>query len=350
MLEFSKREAEDLFHLACKNGQVTLIKNLLKAKVDINALDTEGLSSLHWAAIIGNAEVTKLLISEGANIEIKGTIFKSSPLLFACQNGRTKIVETLLENGADINAKSSNGTRAIHFAAQSGKTEIVKILLQKGLDINCKNDDGETPLYYAMYVRYFPLGCKATHALKMTKFLIKSGAKIDEATVSKETPLTHAITKANVGVVKLLISYGANVNRIRDSDSTPLHYAARCYHRKTEIIKILIDNGADVNALYKNLKISALHYVAASCSSKAVKLLLESGADPEMRNVLGLTPFDIALRCRNHKFVKRNLEFYPNFVADLSRSRISPIQHALERNNKSAFKMIITHCHKYVHQ
>ena len=262
MLEISKREAQDLFHLACKNGQVTLIKNLLKAKVDINALDTEGLSSLHWAAIEGNIEVTKLLISEGANIEIKGTIFKSSPLLFACQNGRTKIVQILLENGADINVKGSEGSKssAIHFATQSGKTEIVEILMQKGLDINCKNDNGETPLYYTMYPRFFPLRCKVSHALEMAKFLIESGANIDEATVSDETPLIHAITNAKLDVVKLLISYGANVNRVGNSDSTPLHYAARCHIRNAEIIKILIDNGAEVNALYKDLKMSALHY------------------------------------------------------------------------------------------
>ena len=97
MLQLRKREGEDLLHLACKNGQVTLIKNLLKANVDINALSAEGLSPLHGAAIIGNLEVTKLLIREGADIENKD--FRScgsSPFLFACQNGRTKIVKLLI--------------------------------------------------------------------------------------------------------------------------------------------------------------------------------------------------------------------------------------------------------------
>ena len=69
MLELSKKEGEDLLLLACKNGQVTLIKNLLKAKVDINALNSEGLSSLHLAVIKGNIAVMNLLIKQGANIE-----------------------------------------------------------------------------------------------------------------------------------------------------------------------------------------------------------------------------------------------------------------------------------------
>ena len=58
MLQLRKREGEDLLHLACKNGQVTLIKNLLKANVDINTLSAEGLSPLHWAVFNGNLEVT----------------------------------------------------------------------------------------------------------------------------------------------------------------------------------------------------------------------------------------------------------------------------------------------------
>ena len=199
-----------------------------------------------------------------------------------------------------------------------------------------------------MYPRYFPSFCKASHALKMAKFLIENGAKIDEATVTYETPLIHAITEANLDVVKLLISYGANVNRVGNSDSTPLHYAARCHIRNAEIIKILIDNGAEVNALYKDLKMSALHYVVGSFSSEIVRLLLESGADPEQRSVFGFMPLDVALRCEDDQFVKTYLEFNPYLIAKQISSRLSPIQYSLEQDNLSAFKMIITHCHKYI--
>ena len=134
MLKINNREREELLHLACKNGQFLLIKNLLKAKVDIDAFNTEGLSPLHIAVIKGNIEVAKLLISEGASIDLNDSKWGSSPLLYACQNGRTKIVRMLLENGADINAKNDEGSTVIHFAAQSGKPE----LLQKGFDINCE--------------------------------------------------------------------------------------------------------------------------------------------------------------------------------------------------------------------
>ena len=110
MLGISKRQAEDLLHMACKNGQLSLIKNLLKAKVNINAMNAEGLSPLHMAVIEGNIEVANLLISEGTNIELKDSKYGSTPLLYACQNGRLKIVNILLEKGADINTKSHEGS------------------------------------------------------------------------------------------------------------------------------------------------------------------------------------------------------------------------------------------------
>ena len=200
-----------------------------------------------------------------------------------------------------------------------------------------------------MYPRYFPSFCKATQAFEMAKFLIENGAKIDEETVSDETPLIHAITEDNLDVVKLLVSHGANVNRVRHSGSTPLHYATQSYPRNTEIIKVLIDNGADVNATHKYLKITPLHCVASSGyrSSKAARLLLECGADPELRNISGFTPLDFAIRYGNDQIVKTFLEFNTTFVAEMSPTRI---QYALDKKKISTFKMIITHCHKYIHQ
>ena len=80
MFQISKSESEELLYLPSKNGQVWLIKNLLRAKVDINALNAEGLSSFHLAVIEGNIELTKLLISQGTNIAIKDSKWGSSPL------------------------------------------------------------------------------------------------------------------------------------------------------------------------------------------------------------------------------------------------------------------------------
>ena len=62
----------------------------------INNLDEEGFSLLHWNAKDGNVETVQKLVDRGANLEIKDREDGSTPLLFACQTGHTKVVKILL--------------------------------------------------------------------------------------------------------------------------------------------------------------------------------------------------------------------------------------------------------------
>ena len=111
----------------------------------------------------------------------------------------------------------------------------------------------------------------------------------------------------------------------------------------------MIDNGADVNAVQGFDRNTPLHFAADFfCNAKMcniLKILFERGANPKLRNVDGLTPFHFALE-GNPQFVRMALEFYPNLVEDLNATRNVPIQYALQQNNHSAFKMILTHCQR----
>ena len=466
MLEISRREAEDLLHLACKNGQVSLIKNLLKAKVNINAMNAKGLSPLHLAAIEGNIAVTNLLISEGANIEMKDSKWGSSPLLYACQNGRTKIVKILLEKGAAINTESDDETSAIHYAAQSGRSDLIDFLLQKGFDINCVNNTGQTPLHYILkhwnhpeskvtclyekskiiierganinaadndgytvlhyaILRQSPYECqkartrivkllvekgadieaesgtreraihiavktgnfeivnfllqkgsdincansdcgttplhyalspyrsyslaKVESICKMVKLLIENGAKVDGVVESHITPLTLAIIDGHDRqIIELLIFYGANVNYGTDIlPIPPLHIAATMGKGYEESVRMLIKHGASINATYGLFGLTPLHYNAKRKGEiEIARILLESGADLELKTSQGITAFHFAIENENFKFIKLALEFHPALVLSLKRSMNFPIQYALELNNLNAFKVIATHCHK----
>ena len=309
MLEISKRKKEELLHLATKNGQVSLIKNLLKTKVDINALNAEGLSPLHLAVIEGNIEVTNLLISEGANIEIKDSKWGSSPLLYACQNGRTKLVQMLLQNGANINSKSYDGSTAIHFAAQSGKTDLVIFLQQMGFDINSQND-------------------------------------------SQQTPLMFAIMADDINAVTLLISLGADVDHGRNClKPTPLHCAASFKSgQQDKIIQILIHRGAHIHAQCGVTLTTPLHTnILNNGSIKSARVLLENGAHLQLKNRFGENAFQLALRYHNTKFIKLALEFQPNLVTALNLKNDHPIEYILQQANKSALKVIFHHCHRNIY-
>ena len=85
----------------------------------INNLDEEGFSLLHLNAKDGNAEIVQKLIEDGADIEIKHKMNRSTPLLWACQNGHTNIVKIILQNGANIFALELALTTKNIFALQT---------------------------------------------------------------------------------------------------------------------------------------------------------------------------------------------------------------------------------------
>ncbi len=94
-----------------------------------------------------------------------------------------KIVKTLIDGGARVDARANNGITPLHVAAGNGLVNVVNDLLAKGSDINVKADDGSTPLHFAV-----DGGSNA-----MVTALLAKGAHIDEATYSlKETPLLTA--------------------------------------------------------------------------------------------------------------------------------------------------------------
>lgn len=105
-----------------------------------------------------------------------------------------------------------------------------------------------------------------------------------------ESPLMLAAFRGHTDLVRKLIARDADVNK---PGWTPLHYAATGGH--LAVMKILLDEHAYINAESPN-KTTPLMMAAEYGSTEAVKLLLEEGADPLMRNELGLSAVDFALR------------------------------------------------------
>lgn len=165
--EILMREAvtEDLlkFQQAALDGDLEKIKSLLENSIDINALDENGFSALHFAVQENHIQVVKYLLEKGASVdssslEDPGEFSGWTPLHLACLFGYLEIVKLLLENGADVNFTTAQGEieggeakgwTALHCACAKNHIEIVKLLLEKNARLNLTDNDNRTPLHIA---------------------------------------------------------------------------------------------------------------------------------------------------------------------------------------------------------
>lgn len=104
--------------------------------------------ALHSAALFGKTKVVEKLLSDGANVNHKD-YNKKTPLHCASRKGHESTVKLLIEKGADLNAREIHGVTALHLAVLGGYSEIVGLLVSSGADTNIKNNRGQTPFYYA---------------------------------------------------------------------------------------------------------------------------------------------------------------------------------------------------------
>jgi ankyrin repeat protein len=112
---------------------------------------SDGWSPLHLAAFFGQAELAKGLLNRGAAIDIRSTNGMANTPLHAATAGRsTELVRLLLERGADANARQQGGWTALQSAAQSGCLEIAKMLVEHGAEIGTRADNNQSALDMAL--------------------------------------------------------------------------------------------------------------------------------------------------------------------------------------------------------
>ncbi len=126
------------------------VKALLKQGADVNAAQGDGMTALHWAATNGDAALTQMLLSAGANIRATTRLGGITAMHMASQGGHAQVVAALIAAGADRNAPTTTGATPLMLAARSGSTETVTKLVETGADINAKeNGFGQTALMVA---------------------------------------------------------------------------------------------------------------------------------------------------------------------------------------------------------
>lgn len=157
----------------------------------------------------------------------------------------------------------------------------VSTLLKRGFDANTLNPSGEPGLILAV----------REPSLKVATVLISwPKTKVEARNRQDESPLMLASLKGYTEICQQLIARGADVNK---PGWAPLHYAAT--HGHLAVLTLLLDNHAYIDAASPN-GTTPLMMAAHYGTPAAVKLLLDAGADPLLKNIQGLTAIDFAHR------------------------------------------------------
>jgi len=173
---------------------------------DATTKDEEGLTGLHLAARQGRKDVVELLLANGANINARLTGWPGwMPLHEAAAANHKEVAELLIAKGADANADCARagggrfGGTPLHEAVFEGHRDMAELLISKGADINAKQSGGLTPLDVAAFVGH----------KDVVELLIARGADVNIRDRGGRTALRWAKHGRHKEIVELLQKHGA---------------------------------------------------------------------------------------------------------------------------------------------
>ncbi|HSP68763.1 MAG TPA: ankyrin repeat domain-containing protein [Bryobacteraceae bacterium] len=286
-------------YLACENANPAIIERLLKAGADANAVSTEGETALMTVARTGVVEAARVLLDHGANVDAREEWHGQTALMWAVNEQHPAMVKELIAHGADVNAVSninkwerqntseprekwlpSGGLTPLLFAARQGCVECERILLDAGARINTTDPDGVSPVLIAIINGHYDAA----------GFLLNRGADPNLADETGRTALFAAVDFNTVPVSN------RPAPRVIDNQISSL-----------DLIKLLLDKGANVNAQLKKQQpyrakldrgqdtmlttgSTPLLRAAKAADLPAMRLLLAKGADAKLATRAGINP------------------------------------------------------------
>ena len=202
---------------AVENQFLDAVIFLIDQGADVNLQDSSGLTALHHATEVSfdplSCLIVKQLFNRGANINAVTKYDKRTPLMIASKNDNVSVVNFLLQNGANVALTGNNGWTALHFVVDkfNDSSEILMSLLNYGADVNAKSIDNETPLMVA----------SRSSDVETVTLLIEQGAYVDLQDQKDNTALHNAVSSKSEEIVGTLLNAGAS-NLCNSEGMTPL--------------------------------------------------------------------------------------------------------------------------------
>ena len=331
---------------AAMSGNVEAVQRLIQSGANVNVMQADGATAIHWAAYHGNADMVELLLAAGANPEATNRN-GSTPMWLAAERGDTAVLEVLLEGGANPNELLPLGRRPLMLAARSGVVEAVQVLFEFGADPNAaESERGTTAImqaadqghadvirallengadYAAVSAPVFRDGRTAAlgssddprEAVRrqviaiicdeenpdmdgLMKLVRESRAQVwtDLLRENPDPGLEDVCANVRRGALSFVNNNGGGRGeRVPDGgELTPLIYAARS--GAIEAARVLINAGADVNQTSR-YGWSPLLAATQNRNYQMGRFLIEQGADVNIANKGGWTNLYLATDNRN---------------------------------------------------
>ena len=250
---------------AANNGDIEAATALIEAGADVNAPGSDGTHALPLAIVAGHDELARFLLERGADpdgemagvgalhaavsnvdmwlrdwLRARGVSVFAQGTAGLAADRRVPLIDTLLEHGADPNARIKTSTTLAPYA--SGKYGAFGSFTVGTGDLR-----GATPLWVAAYA-------PSATTLEIMEVLLAAGADLHLTTDDQTTPLMAAAglgsapypNPAAAKAVELLVDAGADIHAVNEADFTALHGAA--FRGSNEIVQYLVDQGANIDA------------------------------------------------------------------------------------------------------
>src|SRR5215470_6542934 len=316
-------------HWAAYRVDRELVQTLLKKGARADVVNRYGASPLAEAARVADVDIVGMLLETGADANASNEDGQTA-LMLAARTGSVAVAELLVKHGADVNRREHfKDQSAVMWAAGENRPEMVEFLVSKGADLSvrAKSTDWPTQISNEPRVQYRPTGgltpllyAARSGCLGCVKAMLDAGADVDRPNPDGMTPIMMALDNGYPAVARYLLDHGANPHTWDWWGRTPLYVAVnmrggldgRAGRRPPEsldLIKALLDAGANPNAQLAFKEPSRggrdnrfrddllttgatpLLRAAQTFDNEVVKLLLAHGAEVDLPNASGVTPF-----------------------------------------------------------
>lgn len=239
--DFKSPEAAKVLARASQEGRSDFVKDLLAAGVGLGGENENGNSALGAAALAGDGATVRALIKAGAGKNDPG--MKTEALAGAAQSGDVELVRLLLDYGGDpkrMIQRERGSSTVLMAAANSGVPKIVEMILAQHPEVNARDEKGRTALWSISDASTYWDEKRHADRARLVHLLAQAGADLNAQDDQGDTALHSAY---DAGVARALIEDGANVNIQNEKGETPL-----MTNFSADVAKLLVAAGADIHA------------------------------------------------------------------------------------------------------